>query len=260
MLGAQRHALCALRSALLRLAPCAMPYAPCAPMKRSLMLHCTHTTQSCNRSGQIPGVLSTVAWWLATVAWAGLIFYLSTPAFGAHRSLPLIARLLALFDLTLSHARLGVLHSFVRTLAHITEYAILAILLYRSCHGRDRCGWSPRLAFWCVGIAGLYSVTDEYHQSFTPTRAASALDCFVDITGAVVAMLLVYFTVRFSSRRTSPNSKGSFDRHDAKVALIGDAQKVGTFGNATVLARIIHESLIPPSPAPSPIEGEGPNS
>ena len=154
----------------------------------------------------------TVGWWLATVAWAALIFYLSTPAFAAHRSLPLLARLLAFFDVSLSPTTLGVLNSFIRTLAHLTEYAIFALLLYRSCRGSTtlpaagcllpaRCGWRPRLAFWCIVIAAVYSVTDEYHQSFTSTRGPSAFDCVLDTTGAATGMLVAYFAVRFSSRQ-----------------------------------------------------------
>ena len=149
------------------------------------------------------GVLAvrTVAWWLATLAWAALIFHLSTPAFGAHRSLPLLARLLEFFDVSVSPTTLGVLNSFIRTLAHLTEYSIFALLLYRSCLGRSPWGWHSRLAFWCIVVAALYSVTDEYHQSFTPTRGASAFDCVLDTTGAAVGILLAYLAVRFSSRQ-----------------------------------------------------------
>lgn len=147
--------------------------------------------------------LSTVGWCLATLAWAAYIFYLSTSAFGADRSIPLLARLLALLDLSVSHTTLNFFNSFIRTLAHLTEYAILALLVYRTWGGRNRCGWRPHLAFWCVAIAALYSVTDEYHQSLTPTRVASAFDCAIDITGAAFGMLLANVVVRFSSRRTS---------------------------------------------------------
>jgi len=161
------------------------------------MLRWTQLKHSCNPSPQLRVALPTVAWWLATVAWGALIYYLSTPAFGAHRSLPLLARLLAFFDVSISPTTLGVLDSFIRTLAHLTEYAIFALLLYRSCLGRNRCGWRPRLAFWSVVIAALYSVTDEYHQSFTSARVSSAFDCVIDTMGAAVGMLLAYFAIRF---------------------------------------------------------------
>ena len=108
----------------------------------------------------------------------------------------ILGRLLALFDVSVSHTTLDLLDTFIRKLAHLTEYAIFALLLYRSCRGRNSSGWRPRLAFWCVVTAALYSVTDEYHQSFTPNRVPSALDCVIDITGAAVGMLLAYCAVR----------------------------------------------------------------
>jgi VanZ family protein len=166
----------------------------------------TQPTHSSKTSSGMRVQLSTIAWWLATLGWAALIFYLSTPPFGAHRSVPILARLLAFFDLSLSDTTLHVLDSFIRTLAHLTEYAVLALLLYRSCRGRTGPGWSARLAFWCVGIAALYAVTDEYHQSFSSTRGASALDCVLDTVGAALGMLVAYFWARVSRRRTNTKS------------------------------------------------------
>jgi VanZ family protein len=166
----------------------------------TLMPLWTQPSHSCDRSPTMRAVLSTAGWWLATAAWAALIFHLSTPAFGADRSIPILARLLPLFDVSVSHTTLDLLDTFIRKLAHLTEYAILALLLYRSCLGRNRKRWDPRLASWCVVIAALYSMTDEYHQSFASNRGASALDCVLDITGAAAGMLLAYVSVPFSGR------------------------------------------------------------
>ncbi len=138
-------------------------------------------------------------WWLATVAWAVLIFHLSTPTYSANRSIPLLARLLAFFNVSVSHTTLVVLDTLIRKVAHLTEYGIFALLLYRSCIGRNPWGWRPRLAFWCVVFAAFYAVTDEFHQSFTSTRVASPVDCLIDTTGAAVGMLLAYLSARFST-------------------------------------------------------------
>jgi len=42
-----------------------------------------------------------------------------------------------------------------------------------------------------------------------------------------------------------------------RLLLSLDDMSAHELNEAWLLARIIHESLIPPSPAPSPIEGEG---
>jgi VanZ family protein len=224
---------------------CAMPYAPCAMRQNSQIATMTErgglpNTVSNGGLGVL-AVYSTIAWWLATVAWAALIFHLSTPAFGADRSIPILGGLLAFLYVSLSHTTLDLLDTFIRKLAHLTEYAIFALLLYRSCRGSTtlpaagglpresaaplsrgrlpaRCGWRPGVAFWCIVIATLYSATDEYHQSFTPNRVPSALDCVIDTTGAAVGMLLTYFAVRFSSSRTSPVPRQHYKREDAKAA------------------------------------------
>jgi VanZ family protein len=175
-----------------------MPYALCAMhqnFETATMTERSGLPSTVNNGGLgVLAVYSTVAWWLATAAWAALIFHLSTPAFGADRSIPILGRLLAFFDVSLSHTTLDLLDTFIRKLAHLTEYAIFVLLLYRSCLGRRPGGWRSGIALSCVVIVALYSVTDEYHQSFTANRVPSAVDCAIDTTGAAIGMLLVYFS------------------------------------------------------------------
>jgi VanZ family protein len=45
-----------------------------------------------------------------------------------------------------------------------------------------------------VLLAGLYSLTDEFHQRFVPGRGPSIVDCGFDTIGAMLGMLIVYFT------------------------------------------------------------------
>jgi hypothetical protein len=99
--------------------------------------------------------------WLPVVAWAALIFTLS--------SVPDLGTGLGGWDLLL------------RKLAHAAEYAVLAVLLWRALEN----AWA---AFW---LASAYAVTDEIHQAFVPGRHASPLDVAVDAAGAAVGLLLV---------------------------------------------------------------------
>jgi hypothetical protein len=98
--------------------------------------------------------------WLPVVAWAGLIFTLS--------SIPDLGTGLGGWDLVL------------RKLAHGAEYAVLGVLLLRAI-GR------PGTAF---ALATLYAATDEIHQAFVPGRQASPLDLAVDAAGAAVGIAL----------------------------------------------------------------------
>ena len=103
--------------------------------------------------------------WLPVVAWAALIFALS--------SVPDLGTGLGGWDLVL------------RKIAHAAEYAILGALLARA---TARGG----LAF-ALGV--LYAVSDEVHQSFVPGRLGSPLDVAIDAAG-VLAGVLLWQTVR----------------------------------------------------------------
>ena len=47
-------------------------------------------------------------------------------------------------------------------------------------------------AFAALIVAGLYSLGDEYHQSFVPGRGASLVDCGIDTAGALIGLVLLY--------------------------------------------------------------------
>jgi VanZ family protein len=98
--------------------------------------------------------------WAPVVAWAALIFGLS--------SVPDLGTGLGTWDLVL------------RKIAHATEYAILAALLVRALR---RPGWAIAL-----GIA--YSISDEVHQSFISGRQGSPVDVGIDAIGVVVGAVI----------------------------------------------------------------------
>lgn len=70
----------------------------------------------------------------------------------------------------------------VKKLAHIVEYGIFAVLIYRALLGTNH--KKSTAAFLSVLIAILYGATDEYHQSFTPGREPRARDVVFDTIGA----------------------------------------------------------------------------
>ena len=98
--------------------------------------------------------------WLPVVAWAAVIFTLS--------SIPSLS------------IGLGTWDTILRKGAHLTEYAVLGALLYRAV-GRE----PLTLA---VGLA--YAATDELHQHFVHGRHASPVDVAIDAVGVAAGMLL----------------------------------------------------------------------
>jgi len=83
----------------------------------------------------------------------------------------------------------------VRKGAHLTEYALLAFLLWRARRKpirNDLRPWKGAEARFAVVIVALYASTDELHQAFVPSRQASVWDVLLDTTGAAVGMLILW--------------------------------------------------------------------
>jgi VanZ family protein len=131
-------------------------------------------------------------WWGGTLAWAALIFCLSSQTFGPDFSRGLLAWTLQVFHLRLVLHTFGLLDDFLRKLAHLIEYGIFGLLLYGLAGDKSRSLWQPRRAAFCILAATAVSLTDEFHQWLVPGRHASLFDCGLDTAGAALAMLVPY--------------------------------------------------------------------
>jgi len=107
-----------------------------------------------------------VTLWLPVVAWAGLIFALSSiPSLGTG---------------------LGAWDTVLRKLAHVAEYATLGALLLRAL-GRE----APALG---AGVA--YAASDELHQHFVRGRHGAPVDIAIDGAGVAFGMLVWLWATR----------------------------------------------------------------
>jgi len=92
----------------------------------------------------------------------------------------------------------------VRKGAHLTEYAVLALLFWRAMRQpvkRDPRPWSWPLAGRAVLFVALYAASDEFHQFFVATRDASLRDVAIDTIGAALGMILLWGMYRLRQRR-----------------------------------------------------------
>ena len=97
--------------------------------------------------------------WAPVVLWAAVIFALSSiPSLGTD---------------------LGVWDTILRKGAHMTEYAILALLLFRAL--------GSELHAFLFGLA--YAVSDEIHQLFVGGRHGSPVDVAIDAAGLLLGLL-----------------------------------------------------------------------
>jgi VanZ family protein len=83
---------------------------------------------------------------------------------------------------------LAALHAALRKLAHVTEYAILAVLVCRALEEPRRL---PRtVAAAAFALCAAYAALDELHQTFVPSRTGSPLDVALDVGGAALGIAL----------------------------------------------------------------------
>ncbi|MFM7142844.1 MAG: VanZ family protein [Alphaproteobacteria bacterium] len=138
------------------------------------------------RSPSGPGAVSR---WLPVVAWASLISFFSSDVFsGEHTGgflLPLLQVLLAgapAWAPDLAHAA-------IRKLGHVTEYAVLALLVARAL---DRT-WRTRdaVAAGALAFCAAHAALDEWHQTFVPSRVGCVADALLDTFGAALALSLL---------------------------------------------------------------------
>jgi VanZ family protein len=97
--------------------------------------------------------------WLPVVLWAAVIF--------AFSSVPSL------------NSGLGTWDTILRKAAHMTEFAILAVLLVRATGSTA----------WAFAIALAYAASDEVHQLFVRGRHGSPVDVAIDAVGIAVGLL-----------------------------------------------------------------------
>jgi VanZ family protein len=108
--------------------------------------------------------------WLPVILWCAVIFSLS--------AVPSLGTGLGDWDLVL------------RKLAHVAEYAVLAVLLVRATQ-------RP----WVALVLGvLYAVSDECHQTFVRGREGRPRDVVIDSVGLIIGVLA---SRRVSARRVT---------------------------------------------------------
>lgn len=118
--------------------------------------------------------------WLAVIAWAVLIFYLSAQP-----------------SLTLN---MGAWEIVLRKMAHMGEFAVLCLLLWNAIrqHG-VAFAWALMIA---VDGAFLYAASDEFHQHFIAGRYGTSRDVAIDCIGILAMSLIIIRLRRKKTTRT----------------------------------------------------------
>jgi len=95
---------------------------------------------------------------------------------------------------------------YIDKFCHFIVYALLTVAaLYAAWPYRQK--FHPAVFYSCLLLfAGLYGISDEYHQSFIAFRTPSAWDLVADCTGALTVVLLS-LTCRLPAQRARKEDK-----------------------------------------------------
>lgn len=78
----------------------------------------------------------------------------------------------------------------IRKIAHMSEYAILALFTY---YALIKIAFNKRIIFQITFlISFLYACSDEFHQLFISGRSGQFTDVLIDSTGCLIMLLFLY--------------------------------------------------------------------
>jgi VanZ family protein len=114
---------------------------------------------------------------------------MSTDSFSSENTSSVLMPILQFLLPGITSAAADIIHAGIRKCAHITEYFILGVLLFRAFQGEAKENKSWQWASLSIMVIILYAAGDEFHQSFTSTRGASIIDVGIDIAGGMLAQI-----------------------------------------------------------------------
>src|ERR1043166_487490 len=122
-----------------------------------------------------------------------LIFGGPTDVLSAPHTSRFIGPFLRWLNPDISQATIEVVQFIVRKLSHVCEYAILAGLLWRALRSGTNLNLQMSMLFVVSWFScALFAASDEFHQSFIPSRQAAWGDVMIDIGGALVGLVICW--------------------------------------------------------------------
>src|SRR5437016_8523898 len=143
-------------------------------------------------------VRNLLKYWLPALIWLGVIFLASTDLMSADQTSRFLGPFLRWLKPDVTADSIAKVQLFLRKVAHLTEYAILAALLWRAVYSGTNLKIKISTLFVTVwAVSTLIAIADEFHQSLVASRTASIGDVRIDMIGAVVGLMICRsFTLR----------------------------------------------------------------
>jgi VanZ family protein len=130
-------------------------------------------------------------YWLPVFIWLAVIFAGSTGVFSAEQTSRYFVPFLRWLNPQISPSAIATIHVALRKLGHLTEYAILAALIWRALRSARILRAKISRAFVGAWVAcAIFAVSDEFHQAFALSRTAAFGDVLIDICGALIGLAI----------------------------------------------------------------------
>ena len=127
------------------------------------------------------------------ILWTGIIFYLSSDMGSSEHTSRIIGPVLRFLFPDAAPETIAEFHGYIRKLAHLSEYALLALIAARAAFSSPLSVVRNWWFLWALIYASLIAAADEFGQSFNPNRTGTPYDSLLDIVGACFG--IVAFTV-----------------------------------------------------------------
>jgi len=148
----------------------------------------------------VPNVRLFFKYWLPVLFWMVVVFTASGDVHSYEHSSRIIAPLLYWLFPHISADTVDWVVLIARKCAHVAEYSVFALLLWRAFRRpqkNDPRPWNWREAGAALLIVALYAASDEFHQIFVPTRTPAVHDVLIDTLGGAAGLFAIWLVGRW---------------------------------------------------------------
>jgi VanZ family protein len=89
----------------------------------------------------------------------------------------------------------------IRKLAHVSEYFIFGMMVSYVLRKRSGLTTVNQISL-AISLGIVYAISDEWHQSFVPSRTASAMDVLLDTVGFICGSSCFYTSILIRQAKT----------------------------------------------------------
>jgi len=143
--------------------------------------------------------------------WLAVIFVGSTSIMSAEHTSRYIVPFLLWLKPGMSPMTIWIILVVVRKFAHVIEYTILALLLWRAVRSVPTLRTKTLMVFAAVLLGcALFAASDEFHQTFVKSRTPSVRDVLLDVGGALLGLLIGVTFVSHHPKKFSASTTTQF--------------------------------------------------